>query len=169
MRATNKLRISTTDDSNALGNACSEVASATGLRVQAEFQEIEGRCLVVELRLGTDALVSTSRSRLAQAIEKSATDVEVLSAWNEPAGPTLSARRCEEVLGAEHDTMPPVALRATADGLPTAQWDRPGGSWHLAVPSACRDQVIVGMFHRSGYSHRFTTIDALAFRSSRAS
>jgi hypothetical protein len=70
-----------------------------------------------------------------------------------------------DVLGAEHIAMPPVAQRAIADDLPTAQWDRSACSWHLAVPSACRDQVIVGMLHRTEYSHRFTTVDAFALRS----
>lgn len=169
MRATNKLRISTTDSSNALDVACSEVESAVGLPVQAELQEVEGDCLIVELRLGTDAVLSPPASRLAYAIDKSASDVEVLSAWSEPVRATPAARFCEEVLGADHDAMPPTAVRAIADNLPTAQWDRSASSWHLAVPSECRAQVIVAMLHRSGYSHRFTTVDAFACRNGLAS
>jgi hypothetical protein len=169
MRATNKLRISTTDASNALGIACSEVESAVGLPVQAEFQEIEGDCLIVELRLGTDAVLSPPVSRLAHTIDHSANHVEVLSAWSESVRSEPTARFCEDVLGAEHDAMPPVALRAVVDNLPTAQWDRSTSSWHLAVPSECREQVIVGMLHRTGYTHRFTTFDAFAFQSGLAS
>jgi hypothetical protein len=169
MRATNKLRISTTDASNALGMACSEVESAVGLPVQAEFQEIEGDCLIVEIRLGTDAVLSPPASRLAHSIDKSANDVRVLSVWSEPVRSTPAAKFCADVLGADHDAMPPVALRAIEDDLPTAQWDRSTSIWHLAVPSECRDQVIVGMLHRTGYSHRFSTVDAFAFRSGLAS
>jgi hypothetical protein len=169
VRATNKLRISTTDASNALDIACSEVESAVGLPVQAEFQEIEGDYLIVEIRLGTDSVLSPPASRLAYAIDKSANDVEVLSAWSEPVRHSPAARYCEDVFGAEHDAMPPVALRAVEDDLPTAQWDRSVSRWHLAVPSECRDQVIVGMLHRTGYSHRFNSLDAAALRSGLAS
>lgn len=165
----NKLRISTTDTSNALGIACSQVESAVGLPVQAEFQEIEGDCLIVEIRLGTDAVLSPPASRLAIAVDKAANGVEVLSAWSEPVRVTPAARFCEDVFGAEHDAMPPIALRAIVDDLPTAQWDRSVSQWHLAVPSECRNQVIVGMLHRNGYSHRFNTIDAFALRNGLAS
>jgi hypothetical protein len=169
VRATNKLRISTTDASNALDIACSEVESAVGLPVQAELQEIEGGRLIVEIRLGTDAVLSPPASRLAHAIDQSTSDIEVLSTWNEPVRLAPGARFCEDVFGAEHDVMPSVAQRALEDDLPTAQWDRAVSRWHLAVPSECRDQVIVGMIHRSGYSHRFTTIDAFALRNGLAS
>jgi hypothetical protein len=169
VRATNKLRIATTDASNALDIACSEVESAVGLPVEAELQEIEGGHLIVEIRLGTDAVLSPPASRLAHAIDQSAADIEVLSAWNEPVHLAPGARFCEDVFGAEHDVMPPVALRALEDDLPTAQWDRGVSRWYLAVPSECRDQVIVGMIHRSGYSHRFTTVDAFALRNGLAS
>jgi hypothetical protein len=60
MLAPIKLRISTTDASTALSIACSEVKLAVGLLVQAERQEIEGDCQLVELRLGTDAVLSPS-------------------------------------------------------------------------------------------------------------
>jgi hypothetical protein len=169
VRTTNKLRISTLDTSNALDLACSEVELVVGLPVQAEFQEIEGACLIVEIRLGTDAVHTPPASRLANAIDKSANEVEVLSAWNEPVRVAPPARFCEDVLGAELDVLPPIALRAVVDDLPTAQWDRSKGHWHLAVPSACRDQVIVGMLHRTGYSHRFSTVDAFALRTGLAS
>jgi hypothetical protein len=169
MRTTNKLRVSTTDASNALDIACSEVESAVGLPVHAELQEIEGDCLIVEMRLGTDEVHSPSASRLADAVDQSARDLDVLSAWHEPVRLAPAARFCADVFGAAYDAMPPVALRAVEDDLPTAHWDRAVSRWHLAVPSACRDQVIVGLIHRTGYSHRFTTVDAFAVRSGLAS
>jgi hypothetical protein len=169
MRTTNKLRVSTTDASNALDLACSEVESAVGLPVQAELQENEGDCLIVEMRLGTDEVHSPSASRLAYAVDQSARDIDVLSAWHEPVHRAPAARFCADVFGAEYDAMPAVALRAMEDDLPTAQWDRSVSRWHLAVPSACRDQVIVGMIHRTGYSRRFTTLDACALRNGLAS
>jgi hypothetical protein len=169
MRATNKLRISTTDSSNALDIACAEVESVVGLPVQAEMQEIEGDRLIVEMRLGTDAVLSPPATRLAYAIDKSARDIELLSVWNEPVRLMPAARFCEDVFGAEYDSMPPVALRAIEDDLPTAQWDHSVSRWHLAVPSECRDQVIVGLIHRTGYSHRFNTVDAFALRNGLAS
>jgi hypothetical protein len=169
MRAINKLRISTTDASNALDLACSEVESAVGLPVQAEFQEIEGYRLILELRLGTETVFSPPASRLAHAVDSSATELEVLSAWSEDARPALAPKFCQDVLSTELDAMPPVAHRAISDDLPTAVWDRARNSWLLAVPSACHEQPIVGLLHRSGYSHRFTTVDVRAIRSGLAS
>jgi hypothetical protein len=106
---------------------------------------------------------------LAYAIDKSVNDVEVLSAWSEPVLSTPAAKFCQDVLGAEHDDMPPTALRAIEDELPTAEWDRAASSWHLAVPAECRDHLIVGMLHRPGYTHRFTSVDAAALRRGLAS
>jgi hypothetical protein len=170
MPATNKLRICTPDTTNALDHACSEVESAVGLPVQAELQEIEGNCLILELRLGIETVVTPSASRLAHHVDRSASDIDVLSAWSESPSPSVPPRLfCNDVLGPQHDTMPDVAHRAIIDNLPTAQWDRSKNSWHLAVPSACRDQLIVGLLHRGGYSHRFTTVDALGLRMALAS
>jgi hypothetical protein len=169
VRATSKLRIAMTDATNALGVACSEVEGAVGIPVQAEFQEIEGDCLIVEFRLGTDSVLSPPASRLAYAVDHSANDVEVLSAWSEPMQLAPVARFCADVFGAEHDAMPAAARRAVADDLPTALWDHADRRWDLAVPSACRDQVIVGMRHRHGYTHRFNTVDAFALRNGLAS
>jgi hypothetical protein len=169
MRAINKLRISTTDASNALELACSEVESAVGLPVQAEFQEIEGNCLILEIRLGTEAVLTPPASRLAHAVDSSAVEVEVLSAWSEDPGLTSTPKFCQDVRSTDLDAMPPVAHRAINDDLATAEWDRARNSWHLAVPSACREQPIVGLLHRSGYSHRFTAADVRAIRSGLAS
>jgi hypothetical protein len=169
MRAINKLRISTTDASNALDLACSEVESAVGLPVEAEFQEIEGNCLILELRLGTEAVLTPSALRLAHAVDSRAAEVEVLSAWSENPTVTPAPKFCADVLSADLDAMPAVAHRAVSDDLPTAEWDRSRNAWHLAVPSACREQPIVGLLHRSGYSHRFTTVDVRALRSGLAS
>ncbi len=149
--------------------ACSEVESAVGLPVRAELQEIEEGRLIVEMRLGTDAVLSPPVSRLAYAIDQSVSDIEVLSAWSETVRFTPAARFCEDVFGANHDAMPPLALRAIVDDLPTAQWDRSVNRWQLAVPSKCHDEVVVGLIHRTGYSHRFNAVDASALRSGLAS
>jgi len=49
------LRVATLNTAHAIDVACSDMESAVGLRVRAEFQEIEGCNLTVELRLGDDA------------------------------------------------------------------------------------------------------------------
>ena len=51
MTTTNKIRIATADTTNASTLACSEITAAVGLPVHPEFQEIEGDCLILELRL----------------------------------------------------------------------------------------------------------------------
>ena len=81
MNATNMLRIATADTAGAVDSACSEVEMAVGLPVRPEMQEIENGCLIVELRLGDAHVHTPSPSRLAIAVDKSTTDVEVLSAW----------------------------------------------------------------------------------------
>jgi hypothetical protein len=53
--------------------------------------------------------------------------------------------------------------------LPTAQWDYSDSEWHLAVPSFCTSQRIVGMSHRGGYSQRFTSLDVAAIQRGLAS
>jgi hypothetical protein len=169
MTLTNKLRISTLDAADAIDIACSEVQSAVGLPVHAEFQEIEGSNLILELRLGVEAVDVPPPSRLALVVEKSSPNVEVLSAWRESEWATPSTRRCHNVLGERFDAMPAFAHRALADDLPTAQWNRSDVAWHLAVPSVCGDQRIVGLSHRCGYTRRFTTHEVTSLRTSLAS
>ena len=53
--ATNKLRVATIDTAHAMDVACSDVEAAVGLPVRAEFQEIEGGHLIIELQLGSEA------------------------------------------------------------------------------------------------------------------
>jgi hypothetical protein len=84
MTATNKIRIATADRSGALDLVCSEVESAVGMPVRPVFQEIEGDCLILELRLDDDAAQAPLPTRLALAVDTVARDVQVLSAWNEP-------------------------------------------------------------------------------------
>ncbi len=169
MNASNKIRIATPDTTNAVKLACSEVASAVGLAVHAEYQEIEGTCLILELRVGEQGVEPRSPRRMTMAVDRAAADVEVLSAWNEPVTALLAPRYSDDVLGVRFDTMPPLAQRALSDDLPTAQWDRADTSWHLAVPSACADQPIVALSHRRGYTRRFTSLEAAAIRGGLAS
>jgi hypothetical protein len=164
MTATNKLRVATMDTAHAIDIACSVVLSAVGLPVRAEFQEIEGGSLIIELQVGNESVHTPHPSRLACTVENAAADVEVLSSWKEPASPEPTPRHCPEVMGVVYESLSEVAQRAFDDDLPTAKWDRADSSWHLAVPSVCSGKAIIGMSHRRGYSHRFTVHDAAALR-----
>jgi hypothetical protein len=165
MTARTMLRVATLDTAHAVDVACSDVESVVGLRVRAEFQEIEGRNLIVELQLGDEAEPSPHPSRLASVIDGAVPTMEVLSSWTELTSPEPTPRQCPDVLGVGYDRLPQVAQRALDDDLPTAKWDRADSSWHLAVPSICGGKAIVGMSYRGGYSHRFTARDAAALRS----
>jgi hypothetical protein len=169
MTATNKIRVATADKTGAIALVCAEVSSAIGMSVQAEFQEIEGDCLILELRLGDEKTHSPHPTRLAIAVDNAAPAVQVLSAWKEPDSAEPLPKHCHNVLGVQFDTMPPVAHRALIDSLPTAQWDRFDASWHLAVPSVFATRPLVGLSHRRGYTHRFTSFEAAAIRGGLAS
>jgi hypothetical protein len=164
MTATNKLRVATIDTAHAIDKARSEVESAVGQPVHAEFQEIEGGNLIIELQLGSETIQTPHLSRLASAVDKAVANIEVLSSWKESASPEPTPRRCPDVMGVGYEPLPQVAQRAFDDDLPTAKWDRANSAWHLAVPSVCSGKAIVGMSHRRGYSHRFTAHDAFALR-----
>jgi hypothetical protein len=165
MSTTNKLRVATIDTAHAVDRACSEVEAAVGLPVHAEFQEIDGSDLIIELQLGNEARHTLHPSRLASTVNKSVANVEVLSSWTEPASSEPAARHCSDVIGVGYTHLSRVAQRAFDDDLATAEWARADSSWHLAVPSVCRGQAIVGMSHRRGYSRRFTAHDVAGLRS----
>ncbi len=169
MTAKNMLRVAMPDKAHAIDIACSDVESAVGLRVRAEFQEIEGSNLIVELQLGDGAEPAPHPSRLASVVDRSVPQLDVLSSWEETSSPAPTPRQCPSVLGVGYEPLPEVAQRAHDDDLPTAQWDRADSSWHLAVPSVCSGKAIIGMSRRHGYSHRFTAHDAAALRSGLAS
>ena len=169
MTAKTMLRVATPDSAHAVDVACSDVESAVGLRARAEFQEIEGDNVIVELALDDEAESSPHPSQLATVIDGAVSRIEVLSSWTAVASPAPTPRRCPDVLGVGYEQLPDVAQRALDDDLPTAKWDRSDFSWHLAVPSVCGGKAIVGMSHRGGYSHRFTSHDAAALRSGLAS
>jgi hypothetical protein len=169
MTAKNMLRVAMPDKAHAIDIACSDVESAVGLRVRAEFQEIEGSSLIVELQLGDEAEAAPHPSQLASVVERAVSQLEVLSSWEEMSSPAPTPRPCPSVLGVGYEPLPHVAQRALEDDLPTAQWDRAESSWHLAVPSVCSGKAIIGMSRRYGYSHRFTAHDAAALRSGLAS
>jgi hypothetical protein len=136
--------------------------------VHAEFQEIDGGDLIIELQLGKEAIHGLHPSRLASTVDQAVTDMEVLSSWTEPSSPGPPARHCSDVIGVGYGRLPRVAQRAFDDDLATAFWDRADSSWHLAVPSVCRGRAIVGMSHRRGYSRRFTAHDVVGLRSALA-
>jgi hypothetical protein len=163
------LRVATLDTAHAADVACSDVESAVGLRARAEFQEIEGGNVIVELQLGDEAEPAPHPSRLASVIDGAVSTLEVLSSWTEMTSPEPTPRQCPDVLGVGYEPLPQVAQRALDDDLPTARWDHSDSSWHLAVPSVCGGKAIVGMSHRGGYSYRFTAHDAAALRSGLAS
>ena len=169
MNGKTMLRVATLNTAHAVDAACSDMESAVGLRVRAEFQEIEGRNLIVELQLGDEAESSPDASRLASVIDGAVSTIEVLSSWTESTLPEPTPRQCPDVFGVGYEPLPDVAQRALNDDLPTAQWDRSDSSWHLAVPSVCGGKAIVGISYRGGYSHRFTAHDAAALRSGLAS
>ncbi|HEY1989103.1 MAG TPA: hypothetical protein VGG43_06540 [Acidimicrobiales bacterium] len=169
MTATNKIRVATADRAGAINLVRAEVESATGMAVEAEFQEIEGDCLILELRVGDESTHSAHPTRLGIAVDNAAPAVQVLSAWNEPAAADPFPQLCNRVLGVQFDTMPAVAHRALIDRLPTAQWDRSDACWHLAVPSVFATRPLVGVSHRRGYTHRFTSFEAAAIRCGLAS
>ena len=118
MTTTNKIRIATADTTNASTLACSEITAAVGLPVHPEFQEIEGDCLILELRLGGETLLAAPPKHLAAAVGNGAPAVEVLSAWNEYAG-QIRPKLCRDVLGSLYDDMPNVAHYALDDNLAT--------------------------------------------------
>lgn len=163
MTATTKLRVSAIDTAHATVIACS-VESAVGLPARAEFQEIEGNNLIIELQLGNESVLAPHHSRLAFAVNKAVADVDVLSSWKEFASPGPSPQHCPDVLGVGYEPLPQVAQRAFDDDLPTAIWDHADSSWHLAVPAVCSGKAIVGMAYRRGSSYRFTALDAAALR-----
>jgi len=169
MTARTMLRVATPDAAHAVDVACSDVESAVGLRARAEFQEIEGGSLIVELQLGDETEPSPPPSRLASVIDGAVSNTELLSSWTELTSPDPTPRQCPDVLGVGYEPLPQVAQRALDDDLPTAQWDRSDSSWHLAVPSVCGGKPIIGMSYRAGYSHRFTAHDAAALRCGLAS
>jgi hypothetical protein len=169
MNAIDKLRISTADTAEAAASACSEISSALGLRGGIEFQEIEGACLILELRLGDEALPTSQPSRLVAALNKAVPNLVIMSAWKQALCLAAIPRYTENVLAKYFDVLPPVADRAVKDNLPTAQWNYSDSEWHLAVPSFCTSQRIVGMSHRSGYSQRFTSLEVAAIQRGLAS
>jgi hypothetical protein len=164
MTATHKLRIATTDTAGAAGAACADISAALGLPVVAELQEIEGACLILELRLGTQAALIAKPSLLAATISEAVPHVMVLSAWKQRHSLGAVPRYSHNVLAKCFDPMPPVADRALTDDLATAQWEYSKDRWHLAVPSFCTSQRIVGLSQRIGHAQRFTSLDVAAIQ-----
>ncbi len=165
----NMLRVATLDTAHAIDAACFDVESAVGLRVRAEFQEIEGGSLIIELQLGDETQSVSHSAQLAHAVHRAVSSVEVLNSWEESTLSETTPLLCSNVLGVGYETLPEVAQRALSDDLPTAKWERMDSSWHLAVPALCGGKAIVGMANRRGYSFRFSAHDAAALESGLAS
>jgi hypothetical protein len=164
MTATHKLRIATTDVSGAAGSACTAVSSALGLPVVAEFQEIEGACLILELRINSAAALISKPSLFVSIVSDAVPSVTVLSAWRQRETLGAVPRYCQNILATCFDVMPPVADRALTDDLATARWEYAEDKWHLAVPSFCTTQRIVGLSQRNGHAQRFTALDVAAIQ-----
>jgi hypothetical protein len=171
MTAANMIRIATTDTTEAVELACSEVKNAVGLPVTAAFQEIEGGCLILELRLGNESGLTPSPSRLAAIVDQSSSNVDVLSAWKvRSSSASPPPRHSDTILTPPHDPIPSVARRAVHDGLPTAEWRSNEGSWQLAVPNVSASRpTTVGLSRRRGYSQRFSSLEAAAIQRGLAS
>ena len=99
MTATNKLRVATIDTAHATDIARSEVESAVGLPVRAEFQEIEDGNVIIELQLGNESVHTPHHSRLASAVDKAGANLEVLSSWKESAFAEPTPRHRPDVMG----------------------------------------------------------------------
>jgi hypothetical protein len=168
MTHSNKLRVATADMENALELVTVEVERATGFAVQPVLQEIDRADLVVELRLPDSDAVDSRH--IACAVERTASNLDVLSNWIEASMPAVPApASSESVLDVARDPMPEVAQRALRDQIPTAQWlDIRGGTaeddrscWVLAVPVMRSDgHSRVGVRRRHGYSLRFSAYEA---------
>jgi hypothetical protein len=170
MKAANMLRVATADMVGAVEFACSEVETAVGLPVRPELQEIENGCLIVEMRLGDAHIHTPPPSRLALAVGKAISNIEVLSAWNAPSSLRAFPRRTDFVFTPPDDSMASVAHRALRDALPTAEWEPKAMSWHLAVPCTRSPRpTVIGSSRRRGYSMRFTSLEVAAFRRGLAS
>jgi hypothetical protein len=172
MTTTSKLRVSLADQADALEILRSEVEGATGFAVEPELQEAEHDELVVEMRF--TGLVTPEPQLVARAVQRSSRGIDVLSSWNEqlPVGKPAPAI-LNSLYRSTDATMPPAARRAVRDHVATAQWIAPTDSevvsdrsyWQLAVPVLQGDgQSLIGMQHRRGYTHRFSTQDVAAGR-----
>jgi hypothetical protein len=128
------------DAAHAVDVACSDVKSGVGLRVRAEFQEIQGGNLIIELQLGDEAGPTPHPAQLASVIDDAVSPIDVLSSWKESTSSDPTPLRCPNVFGMGYEPLPQVARRALHDDLPTAKWDRADSSWHLAVLSLCAGQ-----------------------------
>jgi hypothetical protein len=165
-----KLRLAVADGPSALQVATAKVHLATGLGVRPEFQEIDRSDLIVELSL-SDTLGCTP-GQLGRLVERSSTDLEVLSCWTETK-PTLPTGRHQQpkVVQYNDPDVPFTARRAFDDCLPTAGWqvgtDGVGPHWLLAVPAVSfDDRIIAAILLRSGYCYRFSALEATTLRAS---
>jgi hypothetical protein len=166
--STTKLRVAVPDAPSALETATAKVHLATGLEVRPELQEIDHADLIVEMRLGTMSAVNASG--LARLVERTSTDLEVLSGWQEYE-PLPHRQLVELPRIVDHDQLdiPSPARRAFDDHVPTARWS-PGARgelphWLLAVPARrADDRMAAGVVRRNGYLYRFSTWEAKALR-----
>jgi hypothetical protein len=177
VRPTKKLRVAVPDVINALDVVRSEVKRATGFDAMPVFQELDHSDLVIEVNIAnaTDA----DPRDLAEVVDRSVTELDVLSTWTENPLPATGALLAPQILlDVIADPLPQPAQRALLDEIPTAQWlptveDVAGGDrsyWLMAVPATQADGLsVVALNRRYGYSMRFSSADAQAVHRSLAS
>jgi hypothetical protein len=177
VRPTKKLRVAVPDVANALDVVRSEVKRTTGFEAKAVFQEVDHSDLVIEVDIasGNDSVPRD----IGEVVDRSASDLDVLSTWTESPFPTTWPLLAPEmILDVIDDPLPQPAQRALSDEIPTAQWlptveDVAGGDrsyWLMAVPAMQSDgRSIVALNRRYGYSMRFCAADAEAIHKRLAS
>lgn len=163
-----KLRIATVNHPRMVDVVLTQVLQATGLSAQPVLQEIDRRELIVELVF--NSVGSCSARDLAQRIQSSAPNLEVLGSWHVlEASPSYGPPRSRTILFSDDESVPPLARRAFDDQVPTAGWQPTAGSdnshWLLAVPLAGSDgRMVAALARREGHYHRFTAQDAVRLR-----
>jgi hypothetical protein len=150
--------------------ATAKVHLATGLGVRPDFQEIDRSDLIVELSISETQ--GCPHRQLGRLVERSSTGLEVLSSWSETE-PIITYDRHEQpkIVHCGDPTVPSTARRAFDDRVPTARWqtgtDGDVPHWFLAVPAVSfDDRMIAAIIRRSGYSYRFSALEATALRAS---
>lgn len=149
-----KVRVAVADRPGALAAVLTAVEAAlVGARVVVELQEVDRSELVVQLDVGVPGGVGVPGVAGPASVLRllaNRTDLEVLSAWAGDRRPPGASTRWPVSFARDGDPgLPPAALRALDDGVPTAWWGDlvrgtrsgdPGGlrthctGWALAVP-----------------------------------
>lgn len=173
-----KLRVATPDSPDALLRVQDAFEETAGVWVEPQLQEIDRGELIVEVLVSDRPLIPlvTPSTRLAaQAVGGSDVDVSVLSAWVEERPESIRTKplRVTSVEDSVGRSDCEAIERATQDDVATAVWcptavrggTGDSGVWQLAVPFYGPDwSSCVAVSERSGYPYRFSSDDALGFR-----